>query len=52
MTCYSIEPGTKNISKIMEFCNLRGIYLANTENNYWILLLKQDLILYKLLPKK
>ena len=26
--------------------------LVNMENNYWMLLLKQDLMLKKLLPKK
>lgn len=52
MTPYSIEP-TKgdSMSKDMSFCDSGETYLTNMENNYQILLQKQDSMHCKLLAK-
>ena len=42
---YSIEPKAKKKSKDMDFYHSCEIYLTNMENNYWILLPKQDQML-------
>ena len=56
MTRYSIAPRRDNVkgymSKDMDFCRSREICLTNMESNYWILLLKQEEMLYKLLLKR
>ena len=42
MTTYSIELRTRKYVKDIGFCHSEDICLTNTENNYWMLLQKQD----------
>ena len=42
MTPCSVEPRTRCMSKDTDFCLLEETYPTNTEDSYWILLLKHD----------
>ena len=42
----------ENMSKDMDFRYLREIYPTNIKSKYWIRLIKQQYMLYKLLPKR
>ena len=52
MTCYSIEPGIKNIFKDTDSCHSRVKFLTNVKRNYWILLQKQEYMLLKTIIHK
>ena len=42
MAQHFIEPRAKKYVKDMDFCHLQESYLANLENNYWILVQKYN----------
>ena len=52
MTCYSREPRTRKYVKGYGFLSFAGNLPNIYGKNYWIMIQKQEWMLWKLLPKK